>query len=262
MGSVGVVVDTSVEDGSGVLSDTSTDQSLSTWMFLDEVRDVVNDTSNSNESATVLGFGLIVVPVDDWKLLQRNTPVESLSLLVELLLELLETSLVDFVLLELLEIIGESELLVDPDEPLGRVVLVPLDRIAVIRREFVVEVVVSLSESDKGGDDMITRRVAVVEWLITEPVSKGVDTEGGLLNDEDSKNTGVDESSHPVSPSKTSYQAGEDHSHEDDSLDVVSMLPDNDGVIVQIRDVGTANALWVLLHDHPAEMRVDETLSD
>jgi hypothetical protein len=32
------------------------------------------------------------------------------------------------------------------------------------------------------------------------------------------------------------------------------MLPDDDGVIVEVGDVGTADALWVLLHDHPSEM--------
>jgi hypothetical protein len=91
-------------------------------------------------------------------------------------------------------------------------------------------------------------------------VCQRVDAEGGLLNEEDAKNTGVDESAHPVSPSKTSYKAREDHSHKDNGLDVVSMLPDNDGVIVQIGDISTTNALWVLLHDHPSDVRVEKAL--
>jgi len=83
-----------------------------------------------------------------------------------------------------------------------------------------------------------------------------------LLDEEDSEDTSVDEATHPVSPSKTGYETGEDHSHEDDGLDVVAMLPDNDGVIVQIGDVGSTNALWVLLHDHPSDVRVEKTLSN
>lgn len=121
---------------------------------------------------------------------------------------------------------------------------------------------VALTKSDKSSDDVITGRVAVVEWLVTEPVCQGVDTEGGLLDEEDSEDTSVDESTHPVSPSKTGYEAGEDHSHEDDGLDVVAMLPDNDGVVVQIGDVGSTNTLWVLLHDHPSDVRVEKTLSN
>jgi hypothetical protein len=38
------------------------------------------------------------------------------------------------------------------------------------------------------------------------------------------------------------------------------VLPDNDGVVIQIGNIGTTNTLWVLLHDHPSEMRVEETL--
>lgn len=40
------------------------------------------------------------------------------------------------------------------------------------------------------------------------------------------------------------------------------MLPDDNRVLVEIGDVGTADTLGVLLHDHPAEMRVQEALAD
>lgn len=40
------------------------------------------------------------------------------------------------------------------------------------------------------------------------------------------------------------------------------MLPDDDGVLVQVGDIGSANSLGVLLEHHPAEMRVQETLPD
>jgi hypothetical protein len=124
------------------------------------------------------------------------------------------------------------------------------------------EIMIALSKSDKSSDNVITRRVTVVEWLVTKPMGQRVDAEGGLLNKEDSKNTGVDESSHPVAPAKTGNKAREDHAHEDDDLDVVAMLPDNDGIVVQVGDVSTANALWVLLHDHPADVRIEKTFAD
>jgi len=40
------------------------------------------------------------------------------------------------------------------------------------------------------------------------------------------------------------------------------MLPNNNGVLVQVGDVRAADALRVLLHDNPADVRVDETLPD
>jgi hypothetical protein len=98
--------------------------------------------------------------------------------------------------------------------------------------------------------------------LVTKPVGQGVDAESGLLNEEDSEDTSVDESTHPVTPAESGNEAREDHSHEDNALDVVAVLPDNDRVVIQIGDIGTTNALWVLLHDHPSEMRVKETLSN
>ena len=127
-----MVIDTTVENGGCVLSNTGRDESLSTRVVLDEVGNIVDNTSNSDESAAVLGFGLVIIPVDDRQLLERDTPVKSLSLLVELLLQLLETALLNLVLLELLQVVGESELLPDPDSPLGGVVLMPFDSIAVI----------------------------------------------------------------------------------------------------------------------------------
>ena len=147
---------------------------------------------------------------------------------------MLETALLDLILLELLEIVGEPELLPDPDRPLRWVILMPFNSVAVVGGELVVEVVVALSESDESGDNVVTGRVAVVERLVTEPMGQGVDAEGGLLNEEDSEDSSVDEAALPVSPSKASDEAGEDHAHEDDSLDVVAVLPDNNGVVVQV----------------------------
>lgn len=40
------------------------------------------------------------------------------------------------------------------------------------------------------------------------------------------------------------------------------MLPYNDGVFVEVSDVGTTSVLGVLLENHPAKMRVEKTLAD
>ncbi|KAK0105980.1 hypothetical protein ONS95_015030 [Cadophora gregata] len=129
---VGVVVYTAVKDSGCVLANTRGDQGLSTWVVLNEIGDIMNNTSNCNKSTTVLGFGLVIIPVNNWQLLKRSTLVESLLLLIKLLLYLLKTALLDLVLLELLEIIGEAELLLDLDRLLRWVILILFDRIAVI----------------------------------------------------------------------------------------------------------------------------------
>lgn len=171
-------------------------------MVLDEVGNIMNNTSDRNEATAVLGLIDVLVPRDHGKLLQRDTPVEFSSLLVELLLELLNTTLLDFVRLELFQIIGKAKLLPHPDCPLGGVILMPFDGITIVRGKFVMEVVVTFTESDKSSDDVVTRRVAVVKWLVTKPVSQRVDAKGCLLDEEDSKNSSIDESTPPISPAE------------------------------------------------------------
>ncbi len=48
VGCVGVEVNTTVEHGSGVLSDTALDQGLASRVLIDEIGDIVNNTSNSD----------------------------------------------------------------------------------------------------------------------------------------------------------------------------------------------------------------------
>ena len=48
-------------------------------------------------------------------------------------------------------------MLPDPDAPFGRVVLEGLDGVPVVGRKLVVEIVVTLTKSYKGRDDMVAR---------------------------------------------------------------------------------------------------------
>ena len=262
MGRVRVVVDAAVEHGGRVLADAGADHGLAAGVVLDEVRHVVDDAGDGDEGVAVAGLLLVVVPLHHGQLVERGAPVELGALLVELLLVLLQTALLDLVVAELLEVVGEAELLARPDEPLGRVVLVPLDGVAVVGRELVVEVVVALAQGDDGRQHVVARRVAVVEGLVAEPVRQRVDAEGGLLHEEDAQDAGVDEAAAQVAPEQARHEARHEQAHGDDGLDVVSVLPDHDRVLIQVRDVGAADALGVLLHDHPAKVRVEQALAD
>ncbi|KAI6759232.1 hypothetical protein HG530_009912 [Fusarium avenaceum] len=246
VGSVRVEVNTTVEDGSGILANGRVDKSLATRVVLNEVGHIVNNTGDSNKTLARLGLGNEVVPVNNRKLLKRDSPVERGTLLVELLLKLLNTALLNLVGAELLQLVGKTKLLPEPDAPLGRVVLPPLNSVA----------------GDKSSDDVITGRVAVIERLVSEPVSKRVDTESSLLDEANTEDTGIDQTTPPVTPTKTSDESREGKSHEENRLDVVLVLPDNNGVLVEIGDIGSALALRVLLQDHPSHVRVHETFAD
>lgn len=194
---VGVKINPAVEDRRGVLPDRRRDERLAAWVLLDEVRDIVDDAGDRDEGPPCavgrLRLGDEIVPLDYRQLVKRDAPVQLGSLLVELLLQLLDSSLLDLVLSELLQIIGEPDLLPQPDHPLGGVVLVPFDGIAVVRGEFVVEVVVALAERHERCDPVVARGVAVVEGLVAEPVGQGVDAKCRLLHEGCTEDTSVDE---------------------------------------------------------------------
>lgn len=262
VGGVAVVVHTAVEHGGGILADATADHGLATRMVVDEVGHVVYDARDGDQTTAVGALVDVIVPFHHRELFERRAPVEPGALLVKLLLHLLQAALLDLVGAELLEVVGKAHLLPEPDGPFGGVVLVPLDGVAVVGRELVVEVVVALTQRDQRGDDVVAGAVAVVERLVAEPVGERVDAESGLLDEEDAEDAGVDEAAHPVTPAETCNQGREDQTHEKDHLEVVPVLPHHDRVIVQVGNVGAANSLRVLLHDHPAKVGVQQALAD
>ena len=88
-------------------------------------------------------------------------------------------------------------------------------------------------------------------------MGEGVDAECGLLDEEDAENACVDEAAEPVTPTYASHNHGENETHEKDDFQVVLVLPYYDGILVQIADVGTTDAFWVLFHQHPAKVAVE-----
>lgn len=75
---------------------------------------------------------------------------------------------------------SEANLLTGPDKPFRGVVLVPFDRVPVVHRKLVMEVVVTLTNGDKGSEHMVTGGMLVIERCFSEPVGKRVNAEGGL----------------------------------------------------------------------------------
>lgn len=200
MGRVGVHIDPTVEHSGGVFTDAGADHGLSSRVRRNESGNVMDNTSHSNEATAILRLVLEVVPFHNGEGIEWNTPVKFGTLLIKLFLHLLDTALIDFVLFELLQIIGKAELFPSPDCPLGWIILVPFNGVAVVGRELVVEIVIALTERDESGDDVVTRGVAVIKWLISEPMSKGIDTESSLLHEKYAQDSSVDEATEPVTP--------------------------------------------------------------
>jgi hypothetical protein len=91
-----------------------------------------------------------------------------------------ELTLANLVLGENLEVTSETNKLAERDEPLGRIILIPLNGITIIHRELVVEVVISFTDGHQSSNNMVTRGMLIIKGRLAEPVSKGVNTESGL----------------------------------------------------------------------------------
>jgi len=173
---------------------------------------------------------------------------------------------------------SNTTLLTDPDKPLGRIILVPLDRIPVVHRELVVEVVVALTDSDKRSEHMVTRRMLVIERCFSEPVGERINAKGRLqarirsatipqqgrsstdvMDKDKSKQTRIYVPAHPVSPPVPSDKRREHHSHEKHQLEVVSMLPPDNIVLGEIAHV-CYTGFTTRLDDHPADVRPKQAL--
>ena len=199
---------------------------------------------------------LIVVPFHHGQVLEHVRLQQLRVLAIEPLLLLLEAALVDLVLTELFEIVGQAQLLPQPDGPLGGIELMPGDPVPVVRGELVVEVVVPFAQRDESRERVIPGGVAVVERLVSEPVGDGVDAEGRLLDEEGSEDAGVDETALPVTPEATDA-AGEDVGHEHGNLHIMVVLPDDNGVVGQVGDVGRTPKLRIWLEDQPSDVGVE-----
>lgn len=218
---------------------------------------------------------LTAFPADDWQFLR--SPREHLLRLPQLLQLHGELALLDLVIGEDFEVAGETKPGADRDEPLGGVVLVPLNGVTVVHGELVVEVVVALTNRSERGDEVVTRGVLVVERCVTKPMCERVHAECGLYAYESVKasqrkkaetyvvdkaktsSSGVEETTLPVTPAKSSNKHGEQQAAPNDEVNVPPVLPPDDRVLAQVTDIGNAH-LDTWLEDHPADVRPPEAL--
>lgn len=103
---------------------------------------------------------------------------------------------------------------------------------------------------------MVAGRAPIVERLIAKVVSEAVDCEGALLNRHDAEDPSVDEAAFPIPPSKPRNQGRHDPGEEYRNRGIVLVLPDNEGVVGEVGDVGAAVFLVVLVEEQPSHVCV------
>lgn len=94
---------------------------------------------------------------------------------------------------------------------------------------------VAFTERNKGRQDIITRSMTVVKGVFTDPVCKGVDAEGRVVDKDTAHDAGVKVSAFPVSPKKTGDECREDKGHEErKAVDRVILKNDEGKGIVKV----------------------------
>lgn len=228
--SVRVLVNTTKECCGRIFSNHFDEKMGSPGVLFDETSDVV-DESRDEDEGTRFGLLLEFLPCYDRKIGRVGGPSEVLLLSVEAFELHRELTFVNFVVREGLEVSGQAQLAADPDEPLGRIVLVPLERIAIVHRELMVKVMVTFTDGDQSSDHMVPGGMLVIKWRFSEPVCKRIDAECGVMNEHHSANRCVDKPAFPVSPSQTGDDRWDNDAHEKQKLAIVSVLPSDDGTL-------------------------------
>lgn len=126
------------------------------------------------------------------QLVPRLPIIKLLHLPLDLLLLHPQHALHNLIMRHLLQIERQPQLARTANQPLGRVIVVPLDPVPVIVRELVVEVVVAFAHGDEGGDGVVARGEAVGVGGFAEPVCEGVDAEGGVVDKDEAGDGGVE----------------------------------------------------------------------
>src|SRR6267154_510324 len=152
----------------------------------------------------------------------------------------------------------ETKPTTDGNEPFCGVVLVPPKGISKVRRELMVEIMVTFAECNYGSHGMITRCMLVVKRGLSKPVCQGIDTECRVVDEDQSGGTSIYISPAPITPEQTRDNSGNTKTHEEDERDIPTVLPPDHFVLAKVRDVCYPGFTpW--LHDHPANVGPQET---
>jgi hypothetical protein len=121
--------------------------------------------------------------------------------------------------------------------PFGGIVLVKFDGISIIFGEFVMEIVVSFSQSQNGCDEGILGGMSISKSIISQSVSQAIHKESGVMDEAKSDDSSPEERADPVTPAKTSNNSWEDEGHDHSHRKIILVLELNHRIRDQVRHI-------------------------
>jgi len=143
------------------------------------------------------------------------------------------------------------------DEPFGRVVLIPSNGIPIVGRELVMKVVIALAKGDEGGDEVVPRRMPVVERGLPEPMRERVEREYTVMDRAHAHRPSIDVPAAPIAPEVAGDRGRDRETHEEDERHVPPLLPAHDRALAEIAHVGHARPA-PRLDEHPPDVAPPE----
>jgi hypothetical protein len=78
------------------------------------------------------------------------------------------------------------------------------------------QIMITFTDRDKSGNNVIPWSVLVVKGGLSEPVSQRVDTKCGVVDKQQSSSTSIEKTTSPITPSQSSDESGKEESHAKD----------------------------------------------
>lgn len=282
-----MVVYTSVEGSSHILAKTSSDVLFATGMLVDKFLHIVQDTFDQDPLFILLvDKVLVLIPREHREIFNLGAILQLLLDSHDLLFLHLDFTLRNFVCGESLQVVCQSGEREQLDQPLGRIILVVNNSVAVVLRELVVEVVIAFTHGNKGSNPMVARGMMVIKGILTEVMGQAVDAEGSVVDKAETKHASVVETAlnrvqlssvsaasgakisgrkkkqktySEITPTQTSDEHREQETHNQSKVRVVLVLEGNDRVGFQVGNVSVTDTVLWALNKHPSKVREEET---
>ena len=147
----------------------------------------------------------------------------------------------------------------EPDQPLGRIELPPVNAVAVVILEQVVKVVVPLAKGEKSQDAVIASGIAIGIGLTAPDVGQRVDEEGGVVSHHHPQHARQQQHAEHI-PVPQAKQQRQPQISRQRQRQIVTVLKRDHRVVLQVSHIAVITiAISLMLPQHPADVGIPET---
>ena len=119
------------------------------------------------------------------------------------------------------------------------------------------KIVITLPKGHEGGDQVVPRRMPIVERRLAKPMSKRVEREYAVVHQTHPHRSGIDAPAPPITPKIAGDRGREGKAHKEDERHIPPLLPTHDRALPEIAHVRHTRSA-PRLDEHPADVAPPE----